>query len=128
LQYQNKYKEYMKKLGFLLSIAVVLAVFSSCASKGLYRPLTKSEKGVTAIGSVQCNFCSMTYLGAGRIAKANQEQAYIELMKQAKETYVGSIDVRNVVVAYVGLKDNGPAVNNEFTASGIVVLLDSNRE
>jgi hypothetical protein len=67
----------------------------------------------------------MTYLGAGRISKANQEQAYIELMKAAKNIYQKNIDIRNITVSYIGINiEHG----NDFTASGIVVLINNRAE
>jgi hypothetical protein len=112
----------MKKISIFAAFIILTCLLSACA-KGLYRPLTqeKSEK-VTIIAPVQCNFYSMTYLGAGRIAKANKEQAYIELMKEAKKQYQGNFDVKNISVAYVGINlEHG----NEFTANGTVILIDN---
>ncbi|GHT17744.1 hypothetical protein FACS189429_2530 [Bacteroidia bacterium] len=80
-----------------------------------------TQAGEKIIGSVQCNFYSTTYLGAGRISAKNKTQAHIELLKEAKKLYAGNIDVKNISVAYVGISVE---YGNEFTASGTVVLLD----
>jgi hypothetical protein len=113
----------MKKI-LVISIAILLVfvgVLSSCASSNkVFRPIVNEK----VIGSVQCNFYSMTYLGAGRISKKNQAQAYIELMKEAKKTYQGNIDVKNITAAYVGISvEHG----NEFTANGMVVEVEKQK-
>ncbi|MDR2839696.1 MAG: hypothetical protein LBV75_00295, partial [Paludibacter sp.] len=82
----------MNKFNVILSIifVVVAGIVSVCLLSGcstsneLFKPINSGEK---IIGSVQCNFYSMTYLGAGRISKKNKAQAYIELMKEAKKLY-----------------------------------------
>jgi hypothetical protein len=104
----------------ILTVLFCMMLPFSCASTGVYIPLNQGEE---VIGSIQTNFYSMTYLGAGRISKSNQEQAYIELMKVAKNIYQGNIDIRNVTVSYVGINiEHG----NDFTASGVVILNNSN--
>jgi hypothetical protein len=42
-------------------------------------------------------------------------------MKEAKKLYQGNIDVKNISVAYVGIDLEH---SNEFTANGMVVLID----
>jgi hypothetical protein len=116
----------MTKTGFALLAALVVCagMFSSCVSTALYKPLSQAEWGSTeTVGSVQCNFYSMTYLGAGRISRANKQQAYIELMKEAGKTYQGNFDVRNISIAYVGINTEH---GNEFTANGSVVFIKNN--
>jgi hypothetical protein len=108
---------FMKNYG--LVVLLIGGLLASCASLDIYMPLNPDEE---VIGSIQTNFYSMTYIGAGRIDKSNQQQAYIELMKAARNIYQGNIDIRNIIVSYVGINiEHG----NEFTASGIVVLLNN---
>jgi hypothetical protein len=110
---------------FSVLILVVIGLLSACvcllsgctSSTALHRPANSGDK---VIGSIQCNFYSMTYLGAGRISKKNKAQAYVELMKEAKKLYQGNIDVKNITVAYVGINTEH---GNEFTANGSVVLI-----
>jgi hypothetical protein len=104
----------------LIALVITAVLLSSCVSTALYKPLSQAEtESTTILGSVQCNFYSMTYLGAGRISKANKQQAYIELMKEANKVDKGNFDIRNIAVAYVGINvEHG----NEFTASGAVVV------
>jgi hypothetical protein len=118
----NKFNVISMVVFAVLAGILSVCLFSGCASSNeLFRP-TKSGENI--IGSVQCNFYSMTYLGAGRILKKNKTQAYIELMKEAKKLYQGNIDVKNISVAYVGINvEHG----NEFTANGIVVLISDNK-
>jgi hypothetical protein len=107
----------------LIILALAIATFYACSSTGPYNPITQAEmENIKVIGSIQCNFYSMTYLGAGRISRANQEQAYIELLKEANKLYQGNIDVRDVTVSYVSINiEHG----NEFTANGTVILNNS---
>jgi hypothetical protein len=112
----------MTKTRFVLLTALVLCagMFSSCVSTALYKPLSQAElESTETVGSVQCNFYSMTYLGAGRISRANKQQAYIELMKEANKIYQGNFDVRDITVAYVGINTEH---GNEFTATGSVIV------
>jgi hypothetical protein len=113
----------MKRNGFVLSMVILIGFFYGCASTGPYKPLDQAEmEDIKIIGQIQCNFYSMTYLGAGRISKSNQEQAYIELLKEANKLYQENIDIRNVTVSYVGINiEHG----NEFTASGTVIINNS---
>ncbi|GHU60706.1 hypothetical protein FACS189445_0770 [Spirochaetia bacterium] len=105
----------------LLTLTTVAGLAASCVSTTVYKPLTQEERGgIEIAGSVQCDFYSITYLGAGRISRANQQQAYIELMKEANKMYQGIFDIRDITVAYVGINTEH---GNEFTANGTVVLL-----
>ncbi|MDR2834663.1 MAG: hypothetical protein LBV69_00480 [Bacteroidales bacterium] len=115
----NKFWVIFNVIFVVLSGILSVCLFSGCAStKNLYRPIESNEK---IIASVQCDFYSMTYLGAGRISKKNKTQAYIELMKEATKKYQGHIDVKNISVAYVQLDvEHG----NKFTANGVVVLIE----
>jgi hypothetical protein len=104
----------------LAALLIMAGLFSSCVSTAVYKPVSQAEAGSTeTLGSVQCNFYSMTYLGAGRISRANKQQAYIELMKEANKTQQGNFDVRNIIVAYVGINTEH---GNEFTANGVVII------
>jgi hypothetical protein len=58
---------------------------SGCKSNELFLP----NSGEKVIDTVQCNFYSTTYLGAGRISSKNKTQAHIELLKEAKKLYDG---------------------------------------
>jgi PBP1b-binding outer membrane lipoprotein LpoB len=104
----------------LIALLITAVLLSSCVSTALYKPVSQAEtESMTILGSVQCNFYSMTYLGAGRISRANKQQAYIELMKEANKTYEGKFDIRNITIAHVSINvEHG----NEFTANGAVVL------
>ncbi|MDR0878190.1 MAG: hypothetical protein LBN21_09065 [Treponema sp.] len=112
----------MKSTRFILMMALAAgALFStSCVSTALYKPLSQTEfSSMEAVGTVQCNFYAMTYLGAGQVSRSNKQQAYIELMKEANKTYQGNFDIRNITIAYVGINiEHG----NEFTANGTVIL------
>jgi outer membrane lipoprotein-sorting protein len=113
----------MKNVRFIvmLTLALLAGLVTSCVSTAVYKPVSQAEFGSTeTVGSVQCNFYSMTYLGAGRISRSNKQQAYIELMKEAGKTYQGNFDIRNITVAYVGINTEQ---GNEFTANGSVIVL-----
>jgi hypothetical protein len=118
-------EEFMENARFMATILLVLLAgsVSSCVSTNVYRPVTQKEmSGIEMSGQVQCNFYSMTYLGAGRISRSNKQQAYIELMKEASKNHQGNFDVRNITVAYVGIDTEH---GNEFTANGSVVLINN---
>jgi hypothetical protein len=112
----------MKKATGVLVVLLVLltGLLTSCVSTKLYKPLSYEDSGkVELAGSVQCNFYTINYLGAGRISRSTKQQAYIELMKEANKTHEGNFDIRNISIAYVGINlEHG----NEFTANGTVVI------
>jgi hypothetical protein len=114
----DKFKIISSLIFAALAILLTACLLSGCSSSTeLFEPIKSEDK---IIGSVQCNFYSMTYLGAGRISKKNKAQAYIELMKEAKKLYQEDVDVKNIMVAYVGISIEHA---NEFTANGTVVLV-----
>jgi hypothetical protein len=115
-------KRFISGMVLVLLVGLILSCTSTGSSSGgVYKPLLQDD---SVIGSVQNTFSTANFdrmWGAANITTAINEQAYILLLGEAKKTYQGNIDIRNVLVVYVKF-EKGQATYN---ATGDVISLNT---
>ena len=107
-----------KFVGYFLT-SMLIALLLSCTT-GNYMTLKSGEK-VVVLGIVQTTF---TVTGAFRYRSVINNQAYINLLAEAKKEYSGEIDIRDItwVIGEGSTTDN----NYSYTAMGKVIRKEPN--